>query len=288
MNDYNAAELSDKKAGAYVLKPIDYRIGSVVAYQKVLRNILRELKKATKNMILPAYKNGAFDAVAVRDEDDEDEVNAAELAAVAIAGAGVAALFQQLRELAARLTDNAMTQVSKIFSSENTRHTKKFISRISQSLGVDVSSVVRPSDNKSLLQTYVNRNANLITSMTNDAIKQIEEEVYKAKLQNKSAEELSASIQQRFKALRKSRADLIARDQLAKINADLSMSRIKQSGAKSYQWDYRHGIPRQTRREHHVARHRKIFPVGEPSGDEPGMAINCQCRARAVIEIKND
>ena len=257
MIEYDPAELTDKPEGEYEVGPLSERIMSVLAYSAALAFLLRELQRETKLGVIGAYKVGGVDE----------------------------SIFTGLKTSGDDLVKITKPKVEKIFQDESVSHTKRFIQKLKKALGIDVSLLVRETDNHSLLRTYVQKNTSLITSLKNDIIKQIEQEVYNAKINNDSATKLSKALQKKF-GLMKNRADLIARDQLSKLNADFNKARQVQAGQREYEWDYQHGIPRKNRRNHHVIRHKRTYKWGEPLGDEPGHAIDCKCRAKMKIKVK--
>ena len=256
MTEYDIAQLAEKPEGEYEVQPFSERVGSVVAYTVALTYILRELMKETRTGVIGSYKLGFV---------DEN-------------------IFTGLKTSGENLVQITKPKVTDIFEGESISHTRRFINAVKKALGIDVSVLVRNDDNAELIRAYIDKNTSLITSMKNDLIKRIEQEVYKAKIDNKSATELSKILQKQF-GLMKNRADLIASDQLSKLNADMNELRLKQAGNKDYRWDYQHGIPRQNSREHHKARHGRIFKFGKPAEDMPSKALRCTCRATMVVRV---
>jgi SPP1 gp7 family putative phage head morphogenesis protein len=83
----------------------------------------------------------------------------------------------------------------------------------------------------------------------------------------------------------KSRADLIAADQLQKLTSRLDQERQVQLGINEFQWQHSHKLHP---RPYHVARDGMRFKWDSVVGrtDPPGRAIRCGCKARAVVDLK--
>lgn len=83
----------------------------------------------------------------------------------------------------------------------------------------------------------------------------------------------------------KSRAKLIARDQVSKLNATLSEERHKAAGSERYEWSTS-GDERV--RSRHVEIDGNIYRYGEPTDAEdglgPGQPIGCRCVGIAIFD----
>ena len=242
------------------VKPPEESSGSIAEYTRILASLLSVVWRETRTSVLAAYKSGAVDE----------------------------SIFQLLRQSATTAARVASDKLERLFTGEATRNTKRWITNIKKALKIDVGTILRPEDADDLVRLFVQKNTGLIKSLSDDAVKIVEQAVYDAHLQKRSAAELQKSLQAKITGLKDGRAKLIADDQLSKLNGQLNMMRIQQAGGKEYKWDYQKGIPRKTSRAHHVARHKQIFKIGEPSGDEPGQAIGCKCRARMISWGRND
>lgn len=241
------------------VKPPEESSGSIAEYVRILASLLSVVWRETRTSVLAAYKSGAVDE----------------------------SIFQLLRQSTATAARVAADKLERLFTGEAIRNTKRWIANIKKALKIDVGTILRPEDADELVRLFVQKNTGLIKSLSNDAVKIVEQAVYDAHLQKRTAAELQKDLQAKINGLKEGRAKLIADDQLSKLNGQLNMMRIQQAGGKEYKWDYQKGIPRKTSRASHVARHKKIFKIGEPSGDEPGQAIGCKCRARMISWGRN-
>lgn len=90
-------------------------------------------------------------------------------------------------------------------------------------------------------------------------------------------EVLAKAIAERFDVAR-SRARTIARDQIAKYQAEVNEAQQRRAGVDRYVW--RHSTSRRNPRPEHVARDGKVFRWSDPPADgHPGHAVNCRCTA---------
>lgn len=123
--------------------------------------------------------------------------------------------------------------------------------------------------------------AKLIMSIPEEMADQVAAEVVQAFTDGATVASLSATIQDRT-GVAASRADVIARTELAKLNTALAQSRMTAAGVLRYEWT--------TSRDERVrSSHRRlsgqIFAWDDPPPEgHPGTAINCRCIAIPVLE----
>lgn len=92
----------------------------------------------------------------------------------------------------------------------------------------------------------------------------------------------------------KKRAELIARDQTAKVYSSLNTERMRQNGIQKFQWI--HSSAGKVPRPSHVAKDGEIFTLDDPrlwtgpKADQgpPGWPINCRCTMVPVLDIDLD
>ncbi len=157
--------------------------------------------------------------------------------------------------------------VGRILRLESKRHTKKWTALVRSTIGIDLAAVVSQEDLADYLTTAAARNAGLIKSLGDDAIKRVEQATYQVILQGQTAGQLRKRMAEEFGVL-DSRAKLIAQDQTAKPTSDLNRIRHQQAGVTSYVWM----SSRDERvRERHRALDGKEYRYGEPAGAEQGL-----------------
>ena len=98
-------------------------------------------------------------------------------------------------------------------------------------------------------------------------------------------EEIEAIIDERFASM-ESNAELIARDQVGKLNGQLTEMTHTEMGLSRYRW---RGVGDERERSSHVNVEGEIFSWDDPpliDGERvhPGQAIQCRCFAEPVME----
>lgn len=248
MKKYDMAARAKKRAkgGKAVLPAIEETKGGKASYLKILREMLRELGQRGR---------------AARSEFD----------------------FETLSALATRLSMAAEMIVSRIIRLEAQRHTATFMATAKRTLGIDLADVVLQEDLGDYLRLASTRNAGLIKGLANDAVKRVQETVTTALINGTSVKQLQAELTKQLR-ISDRRAQLIAQDQMAKLNADLNRIRHEQAGVVEYQWM----TSRDERvRERHRPLEGKVYKYGESTGAEdglaPGQPVRCRCIARGIV-----
>ncbi|MCO6407356.1 phage head morphogenesis protein [Hoeflea alexandrii] len=193
--------------------------------------------------------------------------------------------FERLAQTAAMLVLTAESTVNRILDLEAQRHTTAFMQTAKRALGVDLADVVLKEDLAEYLRLAGMRNAGLIKGLSTDAVKRIQETVSTALINGTPARELQARISEQLR-ISDRRAQLIAQDQLAKLNSDLNRIRHEQAGITEYRW----ATSKDERvRERHRALEGKVYKYGQPTGAEgglqPGQPIRCRCVAIAIVQF---
>lgn len=133
------------------------------------------------------------------------------------------------------------------------------------------------------LKSWSQETANLITTLEDDAVKQVALWTNRGIRQGERWEEIAKTIEDRFDVSR-GRARFIARDQTAKLNGDLTQRRQKDAGVTHYIWrDSRDERVRGNpggkypgAKPSHWARNGQRFSWAQPpEGGAPGMDYNC-------------
>lgn len=150
--------------------------------------------------------------------------------------------------------------------------------QVRAAFGVDVTLAepwLRPA-----IKAFSVQNSTLIKSMKEDAIKRVSSWAAEAVRSGGRAEDMRKALQKQF-AISKRKADLIARDQVGKLNADITQTRQMALGVDEYRW---RGVMDSRERPEHVAREGKKFKWSKPPEDgHPGQPIRCRCNAEPVL-----
>jgi len=139
-----------------------------------------------------------------------------------------------------------------------------------QSIGVDIS----PEVSEAIISGAVERNVALIKSIPQKLLGQVEEVLEAGVLRGARAETLAGELEERLGVAR-SRARLIARDQVNKFNGELAAQRQAAVGVTQYRWS----TSRDERvRDTHAANEGQVFSWSSPPATgHPGEEINCRC-----------
>lgn len=191
----------------------------------------------------------------------------------------------RLRDFLADRVDSLATILRRIFGAEETRHRVAFSSAIKAATGgIDISPVLNATDVRPHIDAAMLRSANLVRGITDQFAQRLAQDVMRAASQGTRAADLAKDLTANYEWGRK-RAKLIARDQIAELNGQLNKVRQQQVGVEKYQWST--SLDERVRPTHQVLEG-QTFSWSEPGpddGNHPGMAINCRCVARAVIEF---
>lgn len=145
-------------------------------------------------------------------------------------------------------------------------------------LGVDVLS------NEPQLVTRINsfaaQNVALITGLKDDAQKKVQITIQNGFNQGKSVQTISKELTGQMD-ITKRRAELIARDQVASLNGQLTKDRQTSIGVERFIWSTS-GDDR-VRDDHAALDGREFSWDNLPSEGAPGDAINCRCTAIPVF-----
>ena len=133
-----------------------------------------------------------------------------------------------------------------------------------------------------MVQAFALNNAQLISSVPRRTLDEISNIVLQGFTEGQRWETISESIQDRFNVM-ESRADLIARDQVNKLNASVTEARQTDLGIKRYIW---RTMGDDRVRESHREKEGNIYSWDDPPSDtgHPGQEINCRCYGEPVIE----
>lgn len=136
-----------------------------------------------------------------------------------------------------------------------------------------------------LMAIWEAENIRLIRSIPTEYVNQLQGRIVAAVQEGKSVAQLRAVIEETFD-LPRNRAHLIARDQIEKLNGQLTRYRQESIGVTEYRW---RGVLDQRERDEHREREGQVFEWKEPPDDgHPGHPINCRCWAEAVLPNLDD
>lgn len=190
-------------------------------------------------------------------------------------GDDIAGMMAKLRELAARTLTGARGLALRIGTDVEAFSRAEVSRQLRSVLNVDVFASASPAG-RAKLDAFVADNVRLIKSLPDQAMNEIEATVLRGVRAGKRAADIASEIQGRFE-VSKSRAVLIARDQVGKFNGEQTELRHREIGIDAYIW--RTSRDERVRPEH-AAREGKRYLYSDPPEDgNPGEAIQCRCTA---------
>lgn len=179
--------------------------------------------------------------------------------------------------------------VALLVSTINRREVLKVISSLS---GVYVQDILLVEPYlKAETSAFIRQNISLIKTIPEQYLSEVKEIVYRGALQGTNHFDLQKEIQTRLN-VSKNRAKVIARDQVGKLNGQLTQLRQQSLGIKEYRWRtakdervrgnpsglYKRAAPS------HWHREGKTYKWSKPPVDgHPGQAILCRCVEEPVF-----
>ncbi|WP_231906853.1 phage minor head protein [Cupriavidus sp. D384] len=149
--------------------------------------------------------------------------------------------------------------------------------------GVDIFRAEPGLD--ALCRVWEAENLRLIQSIAPHYLELLEGRVVAAVQQGRTLRTVTREIRDTYGLPRK-RAELIAQDQIGKLNGQLTRYRQQNVGIGQYRW---RGAMDQRERDAHVEREGRTFDWDKPPGDgHPGHPIRCRCWAEPVLPSLDD
>ncbi len=135
------------------------------------------------------------------------------------------------------------------------------------------------------LQVWEAENLRLIKSIPEQYVQQLQGRVVAAVQNGTSLRDMTKIVRETYD-LPRNRAELIARDQIGKLNAEVTQARQQAIGVEEYLW---RGLRDGRERQEHLAREGKKYRWDQPPPDgHPGMPIRCRCSPEAVLPDLDD
>jgi len=172
-------------------------------------------------------------------------------------------------------------------STVNRVQRKAFYNALERATQVDLEGLVTEEGLDPLVGASTRANVNLIKSIPAKYFEQLETLIYRSTIQGVvPAGGIRAQIEELY-GVTKSRAQFIARDQTAKLNADLTEARNRNLGIEEYVWRITGGGKNGDGRvrKTHIARngHRYRWDTPPAGTGHPGQDYQCRCTAEAIL-----
>jgi SPP1 gp7 family putative phage head morphogenesis protein len=183
-------------------------------YVRALRGIVKKIGEATKEVLGPHVE-------ALKAEQRTDA------AGDVITGAA----FETLRDRIAEIVGDVV--IAGVVNAAVDGVNRKNLAEMSRVLGIDPRALFPGAED--VMEAWRRANVDLIKSIGGEYLDQVQDLVRTATTEGIRAEALAEALQERL-GVAASRAELIARDQVLKANAQLSTERMLRVGVTSYKW----------------------------------------------------
>lgn len=233
------------------------------SYQKDLRNVVSKIKEAVKQYLIPELPYLVSDSSkykpnkAFRDDATSD----------------LDKIFNKIYLSLGDINEEGIARKHAI--DVNAYNSKKWQEQVKHVLGVDI--LTNEPWLRDHLNVWINTNVSLINSLQDTAIHQVKYEVQSGFSQGLRHESIAKNIGERLDVA-DSRATLIGRDQVSKLNGQLNQLRQEDIGVESYIWDTAHD---ERVRDSHAENDGKVFRWDDPPEEtgHPSEDVNCRCTA---------
>lgn len=284
--------MGKRKVKTKTPKPTEQSKAAQRFYQSQLLNILSEMNSDIRSELFPVVKQ--IKTTYIADAWFDSVLDIIERLASKWGGNIMQSQFERLARKSVTMADAA--------------NSKQFVKSINRSVGIDLSGMLRSEKLDDYVSLSIRNNVNLIKSIPDDYFKSLSQMIDNNIRQGFTPAKLESSIREMLKvrAFKEkgspstsaekiaNKAKLIARDQTAKLNGDLTRIRQEDAGITHFKWitskDERVGD------DHKLAAERKTkYGIGVYSWSEgapegfPGNADrpNCRCTATPLIKGVN-
>lgn len=160
-----------------------------------------------------------------------------------------------------------------------TRKTARTVERV---VPIDVSNVLANAGTiRPMHERWVANNLELIQRLEQRHFADVSKFITRAVQEGKSTREVTKVLSQRLGVSRR-RANLIARNEIGTLNAEITRARMTDLGIKRFRWvDSGDDVVRPLHQE--INGQVFDYPNGHPTEGLPGEPINCRCTAEPVL-----
>lgn len=157
---------------------------------------------------------------------------------------------------------------------------KQLQRQIRTMIGLDAFPAVGTAE-AGILRSWVEANRKTIKLMTTNEVERVEGLVRRNVQAGYRASAIEREVREQWPKV-ENRAKLIARDQVNKLNGNLTRTRQTSLGIKQYIW--RTSLDERVR-DSHLAKEGRVFKWSEPPADtgHPGQDIQCRCTAEPYL-----
>lgn len=262
-------------------------------YIRLTNTVMKALKEVLENnagKLKAAIGDGTrYDSA----KDNEQERKAMRMTNFARTTQTLEILFNQMKkELATKL---AFFDVAKTLVAISQRTQKLSISEFKrackQTIGIDLRDDYFMGElYDEYLRNWVSDNVDLIKTIPYDSLDDMKQIVFKSYVDGNTTTSILKQIQVKY-GKTKRYARFVARDQIAKLNGDITKKQQQSAGVSSYTWDDS-GDSRVRKRHHQLNGHVFSWDNRNPARNEKGQVIipgsdyQCRCCALPVFDME--
>lgn len=255
-----------------VLRPIRPSSAAELSYRAGLQGLVKAVQKAVAEVVLPAIRPSWPDV--------SDDIPSTLQAAIRRALLRVGNIGKQAERLASLAVDRSRESVD-----------DRLVREIRASVGVDITNLFR---DRGPLKTAMDKarraNVDLIKTIPEEHLDRLGKTIQQAWVEGARWETLAEKVEH-VNGVTETRAKLIARDQIAKMNGAFNRVRQTSVGIERYRWS----TSKDERvRESHAEVNGQEFAWNEPGpvagsidGEpcHPGEDVQCRCLASPVFDL---
>lgn len=242
-----------------------------VKYAKALHTLIDEMHAETLKQLLPLTQNQVGDS----------KVNDNKAVADGLLDKFWAVFATLTAIVSNRFFNIALPLANEIVNAQKKASDKQLGELLKKQTGLDLNGLMTDEDLKDVVDDAVKANVNLIKSIPKEYLDRIEKSVM-AGVQSGTLNRDLAKELEKIEGVTKSRANLIATDQLGKINSRISQIRQQKLGITHYIWRTSHD--ERVRHSHRVRDGQLIAWDNPPNDGHAGFAIRCRCVAEPYTE----
>lgn len=194
------------------------------------------------------------------------------------------ALDEAAKKLFDRFSNEKLRKTALKMGQRTSDHQREQLNRqLAAGLGKDINiDIFAERGIKERIEVFAARNVRMVKNVPETFFDDIGNRVAQGLREGQRAEELQQVISDRYD-VSESRARLIARDQIGKLNAELNETRQVALGIETYTW---RGVMDERERDEHIAHEGETYAWNDPPADtgNPGEDVNCRCTAEPNIQ----
>ena len=127
-------------------------------------------------------------------------------------------------------------QINRIANLDHKLTVREWKKAVSKTLGIDLLDDYYSGEYyEQILEKWVSDNVDLIKTVPNQSLERMKELVYESYMKGSTTTNIVREIQRQY-GMSKRHAKLIARDQTAKLNADITESQQRDAGVSKFDW----------------------------------------------------